>query len=209
MAGHAAARTPRRQVQSRISRATRGLASGRELIEAGAMRLALAALLAAAATCPAQKAGEKEGGGRLYFPAGAREPAASPTPGTSRKGDKPAEAIEMFFLALKGGQVNAAYDALVKDTIITERREDVTALKEKTSQALDSYGPVTGFEVVDEKVVGSSLLRRTCVSLNTDLPLRWRFYFYKSAGAWKLVDLRVDDGLVELFEEAGARRTSK
>jgi hypothetical protein len=45
-----------------------------------------------------------------------------------------------------------------------------------------------------------------CISLNSDLPLRWRFYFYKSQGAWKLVDLRVDDGLVELFEEAGRAR---
>ena len=34
------------------------------------------------------------------------------------------------------------------------------------------------------------------------LPLRWRFYFYKAQGTWKLVDLRVDDGLVELFEES-------
>jgi len=57
--------------------------------------------------------------------------------------------------------------------------------------------------VVDEKFVGASLLRRTCISLNTDLPLRWRFYFYKSEGVWRLVDIRIDDGLVELFEDAG------
>lgn len=115
--------------------------------------------------------------------------------------------MELFFLALKSGQVDAAYDALVRDSIIAERKEDVAALKSRTKTALDSYGPVAGFEVVDEKVVGASLLRRTAVSLNSDLPLRWRFYFYKSGGAWRLVDLRVDDALVELFEEAG--RTKK
>jgi hypothetical protein len=95
---------------------------------------------------------------------------------------------------------------LVKGTIIAERSEDVAALKTRTQTALDSYGPITGYEVVDEKVVGTALLRRTCVSLNTDLPLRWRFYFYKSEGAWRLVDLRVDDALVELFDEAGRAR---
>ena len=60
----------------------------------------------------------------------------------------------------------------------------------------------TGYEILEEKTVGSTLLRRTCISFNSDLPLRWRFYFYKTQGAWKLVDLRVDDGLVELFEES-------
>jgi hypothetical protein len=114
--------------------------------------------------------------------------------------------MDLFFLALKAGQVNAAYDALVKDTIIAERTQDVTGLKERTKQAIDSYGPISGYEVVDEKVVGASLLRRTCVSLNASLPLRWRFYFYRSEGTWRLVDLRVDDGLVELFEESGRAR---
>ena len=111
--------------------------------------------------------------------------------------------MDNFFLELKAGRVDAAYDALVKDSIIAERGENVSELKKRTQVALDSYGPMSGYETVDEKMVGTTLLRRTCISLNSDLPLRWRFYFYKSEGAWKLVDLRVDDGLVELFEEAG------
>lgn len=170
------------------------------------MRFVLLIFLAAAASAFAQPAKEK--GGRITFPPGSTEPVLSGTASTApvpapRGGDKPAEIMELFFLALKGGQVDAAYDALVKDSIIAERKEDVAALKSRTKTALDSYGPITGFEVVDEKIVGTSLLRRTSVSLNTDLPLRWRFYFYKSGGAWRLVDLRVDDALVELFEEAG------
>jgi hypothetical protein len=42
--------------------------------------------------------------------------------------------------------------------------------------------------------------------LNEDLPLRWRFYFYRSENKWKLVDLRVDDGIVELFDEVARNR---
>ena len=170
------------------------------------MRLVFLILLATATLTSAQKpkANEKD---RLVFPPGAKEPntAAEPSP-TPRRLDAPAEKMDLFFLALKAAQVDAAYDALVKDTIISERKEDVIALKERTKQAIDSYGPLSGYEVVDEKVVGSHLLRRTCVSLNSDLPLRWRFYFYRSEGAWRLVDLRVDDALVELFEESGRER---
>ena len=94
----------------------------------------------------------------------------------------------------------------MKDTIIAERKQNVDDLKESTKKALDHYGPLSGYEVVDTLQVGSSLLRQTCISLNQDLPLRWRFYFYRSEGGWKIVDMRVDDGLVELFEEAGRRQ---
>lgn len=165
-----------------------------------------------AGTALAQQSGGKEKE-RMVFPAGAKEPAAPPTPAAtplalptpnpSRRLDHPGEAMDMFFLALKANQVSAAYDALVKGSVIAQRDQDVIALKDKTKQALESFGPISGYEVVDEKFVGSSLLRRTCISLNTDLPLRWRFYFYKSEGAWRLVDIRIDDGLVELFEDAG------
>jgi hypothetical protein len=173
------------------------------------MRLVLPMLFVIASPLAAQQAGGKEKGGRMIFHPGATEPVitaqATPTP-APRTGDRPADLVEAFFSALKADRVDAAYDGLVKGTIIADRADDVAALKTRTKAALDSYGPVSGYEVVDEKVVGSSLLRRTVVSLNSDLPLRWRFYFYKSEGAWRLVDLRVDDALVELFEESGRAR---
>ncbi len=175
------------------------------------MRIPSVLLFAAASmtvTVLAEEAKQPERGGRMVFPPGALRPieTGSPTPAPApgpRKLETPAEAIELFFLALKAGQVDAGYDALVRQTIIAERQNDVAALKERTKQAIDNYGPISGFEVVDEKTVGESLMRRTCISLNADLPLRWRFYFYKSGGAWRLVDLRVDDALVELFEDSG------
>ena len=171
------------------------------------MRLILSVLCLTATVAAAQQGREK--GGRMVFPPGATEPVmqGTPTPTPApRSGDAPADLMEAFFLALKGGKVDAAYDALVKGTIIADRPDDVGSLKSRTKTALDTYGPVNGYEVVDEKIVGSALLRRTCISLNSDLPLRWRFYFYKSGGIWRLVDLRVDDALVELFDEAGRPR---
>lgn len=147
---------------------------------------------------------------RLVFPPGSTEPVILSTPApvpaapvsTGAKAGSAAEIIEAFFQALKAEKVDEAYDALVRGTIIAERKEDVTALKERTKHALDTYGPLAGYEAVDEQMVGTVLFRRTCLSFNSDLPLRWRFYFYKSNNEWRLVDLRVDDGLVELFEDA-------
>ena len=174
------------------------------------MRFIFLVLLAATVTLPAQEAEQRK---RMIFstinpPAHpSATPSTTPTaPAEPGKHPEPAAAINAFFLALKAGQVDAAYDGLVKNTIIAERTENVNELKESTKKAIDHYGPVSGFEVVDTLQVGASLMRQTCISLNQDLPLRWRFYFYRSEGVWKIVDMRVDDGLVELFEETGRRQ---
>jgi hypothetical protein len=45
-------------------------------------------------------------------------------------------------------------------------------------------------------------VRATFVSQGKVFPLRWRFYFYKPENAWRLIDMRVDDKLTGLFDEA-------
>lgn len=171
------------------------------------MRTFLAGILLLSAVVHAQDADPRK---RMIFPTHSLEPAATPTPtpglAAKPRPEDPGAVISAFFLALKSGQVDAAYEALVRDTIIAERKENVGELKESTKKALDSYGPVGGYEVIDTLQVGTCLVRQTCISLNQDLPLRWRFYFYKSGGVWKIVDMRVDDGLVELFEEVSKRK---
>jgi hypothetical protein len=167
------------------------------------MRLIPILLVVSCSLSVAQQESDKERAARMFFPPDAKgsTDSARQTPGPRRE-NSPSDTIDMFFLGLKAGQVDAAYDGLVKGSIIADRRDDVTALKDRTRRALDNFGPISGYEVLEERTVGSTLLRRTCISFNSDLPLRWRFYFYKAQGMWKLVDLRVDDGLVELFEES-------
>jgi hypothetical protein len=167
------------------------------------MRFIPILLVVSCSLCVAQQESDNERAARMFFPPETKESTESPRQASGpRRENSPSETIDMFFLGLKAGQVDAAYDGLVKGSIIADRREDVTALKDRTRRALDNFGPISGYEVLEEKTVGSALLRRTCISFNSDLPLRWRFYFYKAQGMWKLVDLRVDDGLVELFEES-------
>ena len=183
------------------------------------MRPIIILLLLAAGTLTAQEKNE-DTKKRMTFPVGTARPtpasqpamslvpAATPQPLATGpvKPPDPFDVVVAFFDALKGGQVDAAYDELVKNTIIADRKEDVAALKAKTKQALDSYGPVSGFEPVETIEIGTCLRRHTCISLNQDLPLRWKFYFYRNASGWRLVDLRVDDGLAELFDDVARNR---
>lgn len=110
--------------------------------------------------------------------------------------------IDMFFSAVENHQIDLAYDHLTKGTKIGERAEDIAALKSKTVQAVQLFGDITGHEMVDVKNVGGHLQRVTFLSLGKEFPLRWRFYYYRSGEEWKLIDLRVDDRLADLFGEA-------
>lgn len=167
----------------------------------------MAALAAGLATTHAQEG--EEGRKRIIFPPGAREPANAPSTASpaSAARPEPEAAIREFFRALAAERIEEAYEALIRGTTLADREDDVKALKERTRQALDVCGPFAKYEVLEERKAGEHLWRWTCLSLHEDLPLRWRFYFYNPGGAgWRLVDLRVDDGLVELFEDAGRRR---
>jgi len=110
--------------------------------------------------------------------------------------------VSAFFDTLRQGEVDRAYDVLTKNSKIGDNVSDVTTLKDKTRQAIKLYGAIRGYENTQVKPVGTHLVRITCLSLGSELPLRWRFYFYESAAGWKLIDLRVDDRLVDLFGES-------
>lgn len=134
----------------------------------------------------------------------------TPSPALSPRGSKenslsPPEIVSSFFDVLASGQISQAYRFLLRGSILSDRRDEIEAIQSRTKDAIDQYGPFSTFEILDQQPVGNSLLRLTCLSLNSDLPLRWRFYFYKPKDSWMLVDLRIDDGIVEIFEERKKR----
>ena len=71
-----------------------------------------------------------------------------------------------------------------------------------TQQAVQIFGNMLGHEILRVKAVGTRLVNVTCLSLGKDFPLRWRLYFYKSADTWRLIDIRVDDRLADMFGES-------
>jgi hypothetical protein len=133
-------------------------------------------------------------------PASTSTPAA--TAATSSSADKaPFQMVDTFFKSLEAGKVDQAYDQLLVGSKIAELSKDVSTLKTKTRDAIREFGDITGYESVSIKNVGTHLIRATYVSVGKDFPIRWRFYFYKTPEHWKLIDIRVDDRLADLFEE--------
>ena len=131
---------------------------------------------------------------------------AAPTP--AAENDLPAQVAAIFFGLLQKNEVDPAYEGLMKGSRIAERPEELKTLKSKTREAIDVFGPVQSYELVETRNVGTHLLRRTYLSLNKEFPLRWRFYFYLSGDLWRLIDLRVDDRVTGMFDEAEDPKTA-
>ncbi|MEI8234141.1 MAG: hypothetical protein WCH57_05590 [Verrucomicrobiota bacterium] len=113
----------------------------------------------------------------------------------------PQAQVDRFFGLLIEGRVDAAYDQLLQGTKIAESTKDVEMLKEKTRAALRAFGDVSGVDQINVRNVGTRLQRITSLSLGARFPIRWRFYFYQAADKWRLIDLRIDDRLADMFEE--------
>jgi hypothetical protein len=143
-------------------------------------------------------------------PAAPAVPAAPADPGPATtepatEPDTPEKTVAKFFASIQRKEVDQAYEALTRGTKIAERAEDVKMLKSKTKDAIQVFGAIGGYDLAATKKVGERLVSYTYVSLGKEFPLRWRFYFYKPADSWKLIDLRVDDRLAAIFDEPDER----
>jgi hypothetical protein len=116
--------------------------------------------------------------------------------------DGPAQMVADFFAAMQGGKIDEGYGMLTRDSKIAEKPEELKQLKAKTREAVEVFGAISGFDLVESRAVGQRLVRATYISQGKVFPLRWRFYFYKPEGSWRLIDMRVDDKLTGIFDEA-------
>jgi hypothetical protein len=128
-------------------------------------------------------------------------PVPAPVSAPAMGEDVPTRMVAQFFAQIAKGQIDEAYASLSKGSKTIEKPEDLRVLKQKTREAIEVFGAITGHELVESKPIGTRLIRRTYVSLGAEFPLRWRFYFYNANDRWRLIDLRVDDRLPGMFDE--------
>lgn len=112
------------------------------------------------------------------------------------------QAVHEFFQALGQNRITDAYTELMKESEMADDREQLELLHQRTREAIELFGPIRGYDFLGVDRVGNHLLRTNYLSLGERFPLRWRFYFYRVRDEqWRLIDIRVDDGIVEMFDE--------
>ncbi len=128
------------------------------------------------------------------------KPQPAATPLTAKPDESVDKIVENFFALLGKDQVDQACDYLVNGTKIAENLEWVANLKVKTKETIKASGEIQGYELLGIQNEGTHLMRSTYVALGKGYPLVWKFYFYRSEKEWKLIDMRLEIGLSDVFE---------
>ncbi|MCD4779782.1 MAG: hypothetical protein K8S27_04445 [Candidatus Omnitrophica bacterium] len=107
---------------------------------------------------------------------------------------EPGEFIEKFFIQIKAGEIDEAYDNLFAGSGIPKMKpQAVEMIKMQTASGLPMYGKIIEFEKVREEKFGTSIIRFVYILKSEKAPLIWEFYFYKPTSNWFLANILFND----------------
>jgi len=113
------------------------------------------------------------------------------------------EIADKVMQQVAAGNLDAAFKEMKPYVVIPESEFDSAALQSKTQrdQFGFRYGPTIGYEFVDSKKVGTSLLRLRYLEKTKRHAISWIFYFYKTPKGWILNTFNWKDTFQEMFGE--------
>ncbi len=112
------------------------------------------------------------------------------------------EICTAFLERIQEGDYHKAYSYISsKPNSITDKEFselEITTIQQAPT-ILSLYGKATGIRLVQEEYVSDVALKLVYLVLRENLPLRWKFIYYKPGQEWKLVAISFDDLIEELF----------
>jgi hypothetical protein len=115
--------------------------------------------------------------------------------------------LDAFFGNLRTGQVQQAYDDLLRDSQLLEQREQVERLVAQTRELPSRYGNCFGHEFVQAQRVGQEgkdlILIRYLYKCER-FPVIWHLAFYRRPSSvgdpWRVILIRFDTHVESLFD---------
>ncbi len=116
--------------------------------------------------------------------------------------DAAKELTDRIMASVGEGDLGAAFNRMKLYIPLSPLEIDDVALKSKSLRAQygERYGKSEGFEFIDSKRVGGSLLRLRYIEKTENHALPWVFYFYKTQKGWILNSFDWNDIYKSLFE---------
>jgi len=116
-----------------------------------------------------------------------------------------------FLEAVSLGDTERAYADLLAGGRLSQQKEAVATLVEKTSQLRTLYGKYQSFERIATERVGKDLVLMTFLYKSADFPVVWHFAFYHGAATtseslpqtdgWRAIEVRFDTNLEALGQQ--------
>ena len=121
---------------------------------------------------------------------------AAPARGSAAVAGDPREKAEAFFGTVTQGDTAKAFDTLFDGSIIRANKPEASfALRQQLDTGLRVYGKPVGFDLVESKSFGASLVRLVYIFRLEKYPLTFEFFFYQNGQAWLPIDVRFNDKL--------------
>jgi len=102
--------------------------------------------------------------------------------------------LNNFFDAIKRKEFKKAYDELLKNSPINDKKEDIDNLLNQTERTIRIYGDFAGASFVNGHSASDNYIRVRYLGLYDKYPMRWIFTFYKSPKlGWIVTNIKLDD----------------
>lgn len=109
--------------------------------------------------------------------------------------------IDSFFKILFTSEYENAFRGLLKNSEISNNKDQVQLLIDEAKNSVVFYGETKGYEFLNSSKLSNSYVRVRYLSLNIKFPIRWEFTFYKSpAKGWIVTKVKFDDEFEDLFK---------
>jgi len=102
--------------------------------------------------------------------------------------------LDTFFEAMVKKDYKNGLEKFMLNSPISRKDNDFANILRELGKAIELYGDIKGYEIVDVKVAGSSFFRVNIIGLHQRYPTRWEINFYRSPAMGLIVtNFKLDD----------------
>jgi hypothetical protein len=110
--------------------------------------------------------------------------------------------IKRFFEIYKSGDSDKAVDFLFSTTKYIDK-DTISQIKQRLKKVKDIVGPYCGYDFINSKKIGDSVVCVSYLAKYERQPYRFRFMFYKPSDEWMMFAFTSDDQYDTELKEAG------
>lgn len=105
-------------------------------------------------------------------------------------------------IAYQNGDIDEFTELVTASPLLDSTTTLTAQIKTNIQTLLDIYGPVEGWELVQEKSVSNRYVENSYLILQNEYATRLKLSFYKRSSGWIIASFTIDDSIGNLLEEA-------
>ena len=105
-------------------------------------------------------------------------------------------------IAYQNGDIDEFTELVTASPLLDSTATLTAQIKTNVQTLLDIYGPVEGWELVQEKSVSNRYVENSYLIFQNEYATRLKLSFYKRSSGWIIASFTIDDSIGNLLEEA-------